>query len=84
MKVLVTGATGKVGSAVVAELVQRGADVRVLVRKQPKEGSLPHGVEIALGDLLDPVSVEKALVGVDRLFLLNGVVADELTQALIA
>ena len=34
--------------------------------------------------MLDPVSVEKALKGVDKLFLLNAVVADELTQALIA
>ena len=84
MKVLATGATGKVGSAVAAELVQRGAEVRALVRKQPKHGLLPDAVEIAIGDLLDPVSVEKALAGVDKLFLLNGVVADELTQALIA
>ena len=84
MKVLVTGATGKVGSAVAAELVQRGAEVRALVRKQPKDGLLPDAVEIAIGDLLDPVSVEKAMSGMDKLFLLNGNVADELTQALIA
>lgn len=84
MKVLVTGATGKVGSTVVAELVQRGADVRAFVRKEPAKGALPESVEIATGDLLDPVSVQKALDGVDKLFLLNGVVADELTQALIA
>jgi uncharacterized protein YbjT (DUF2867 family) len=39
---------------------------------------------VAIGDLLDPVSIEEAMKGVDKLFLLNAVVADELTQALIA
>jgi uncharacterized protein YbjT (DUF2867 family) len=84
MKILAIGGTGNVGSGVVTELLKRGADVRVLVRKQPEEGKLPDGVEVAIGDLLDPVAVEAAMQGVDKLFLLNAVVADELTQALIA
>ena len=84
MKILVTGGTGKVGGAVVTELLKRGADVRVLARKQPEAGKVPAGVELAIGDLLDPVSVEQAMQGVDKLFLLNAVVTDELTQALIA
>lgn len=84
MKILVTGGTGNVGGAVVTELLKRGAEVRVLARKQPEPGKLPTEVEVAIGDLLDPVSVEKALQGVDRVFLLNAVVTDELTQALIA
>jgi uncharacterized protein YbjT (DUF2867 family) len=37
-----------------------------------------------VGDLLDPVSVEKALHGVEKLYLLNAVTPDELTQGLIA
>ena len=37
-----------------------------------------------VGDLLDPVSVQKALDGVDKLYLLNAVSPDELTQGLIA
>ena len=84
MKILVTGGTGNVGGAVVNELLKRGAEVRVLARKQPEAGKLPAGVEVAIGDLLDPVSVEQAMQGVDKLFLLNAVVTDELTQALIA
>ena len=60
MKILVTGATGNVGSLVVTELLKRGAEVRALVRKQPEAGKLPAGVEVAIGDLLDPVSVEKS------------------------
>lgn len=83
MKILVTGGTGNVGGKVVSELLKRGADVRVLARKQPEE-KVQTGVEIVTGDLLDPVSVEQAMRDVDKLFLLNAVVADELTQALIA
>jgi uncharacterized protein YbjT (DUF2867 family) len=84
MKVLVTGATGTVGSELVKALLQRGADVRALTRKQPKPGTFPAAVEIALGDLTDPVSVAEAIKGVDELFLLTGNVPDEFTQALTA
>jgi uncharacterized protein YbjT (DUF2867 family) len=84
MKILISGGTGKVGSAVVGELHKRGAAIRVLARKQPAIGKLPADVEVAIGDLLDPVSLERAMHHVDRLFLLNAVVTDELTQALIA
>lgn len=84
MKILVTGGTGNVGGAVTQELQKRGAQVRVLSRKQPEQGNLPATLEIAIGDMLDPVSLEKAMEGIDKLFLVNAVVADELTQALIA
>jgi uncharacterized protein YbjT (DUF2867 family) len=84
MKILVTGGTGHVGSAVIKELVKRNANVRALVRKQEASGTMPKGVEVVVGDLLDPVAVRKALDGVDKLYLLNAVVPDELTQGLIA
>lgn len=84
MKILVTGGTGSVGREVVKLLLQRGTEVRVLTRKTPEKGTLPDAAEIAIGDLLDPVSIEKAMNGVDKLFLLNAVTPDELTQALIA
>jgi uncharacterized protein YbjT (DUF2867 family) len=83
MKVLVTGAMGNVGSLVVAELLRRGAEVRALIRKPDADRKLSQSVEVAIGDLLDPVSIEEAMKGVDKLFLLNAVSADELTQALI-
>ena len=82
MKILVTGGTGRVGSEVVKELQKRKADIRLLVRKN--DAPTPTGVEAAIGDLLDPVSVEKAMDGVDKLYLLNAVLPDELTQGLIA
>jgi uncharacterized protein YbjT (DUF2867 family) len=55
MKILAIGGTGNVGSEVVKELKKRNADVRILVRK--KGTASPEGVEVAVGDLLDPVSV---------------------------
>jgi hypothetical protein len=61
MKILVTGGTGRVGSEVIKELVKRKASVRALVRKQDASTKMPEGVEVVQGDLLDPVSVRKAL-----------------------
>jgi uncharacterized protein YbjT (DUF2867 family) len=86
MKVLVIGATGRVGNEVVKALLQRGASVRALTRKQRKPGAFPDAVEIAVGDLSDPVSAAEAMKGVDKLFLLIGSesVPVELMQALIA
>jgi uncharacterized protein YbjT (DUF2867 family) len=84
MKILVTGGTGTVGGIVVRELLKRGAQVRVLARKEPEAGKLPFDVEIAIGDMVDPVSLEQAMTAVDKMFLLNAVVPEELTQALIA
>lgn len=82
MKILAIGGTGHVGSEVVKQLLKRNADVRVLVRK---EGTpTPKGVEVAVGDSLDPVSLQAAMRGIDKLYLLNAVTPDELTQGLIA
>jgi uncharacterized protein YbjT (DUF2867 family) len=83
MTIFVTGATGTVGSQVVAQLADRGARIRALVRN-PQAARLPESVEIAKGDLLDVESVRSALNGVRTLFLLNAVSPDELTQAMIA
>jgi uncharacterized protein YbjT (DUF2867 family) len=82
MSILVTGATGTVGRHVVQHLSQRGAKVRALVRN-PANANLPAGVETVQGDLLDVDSLRQAVQGVSTLFLLNAVVADEFTQALI-
>jgi len=82
MKILVIGGTGKVGAEVVKELQKRKADIRLFVRKDGTP--TPLGVEVAIGDLLDPVSVEMAMHGSDKLYLLNAVSPDELTQGLIA
>jgi uncharacterized protein YbjT (DUF2867 family) len=82
MKILLTGATGLVGSHVLKELLGRGLQVRALLREPSSSESL--SAEAVKGDLTDPDSVREALKGVDKLYLLNAVVPDELTQALIA
>ncbi|MCA0050723.1 NmrA/HSCARG family protein [Mesorhizobium sp. B283B1A] len=83
MTILVTGATGNIGRQVVDHLVKRGADVRALVRDSSK-ASFPAGVSVVQGDFLDVDSLRKAMSGVSTLFLLNAVVPDEFTQALVA
>lgn len=82
MTILVTGATGTIGRHVVDQLVKRGADVRALVRDSAK-ANLPEGVSVVQGDLLDVDALRDAFSGVSTLFLLNGVLADEFTQALL-
>lgn len=83
MTILVTGASGAIGRQVVQQLVDRGAPVRALVR-DPSKTNWPSAVEVVQGDLLDVASLRRALAGVSTLFLLNGVVPDEFTQALVA
>ncbi|MGO8261470.1 SDR family oxidoreductase [Rhizobium ruizarguesonis] len=83
MTILVTGATGNVGRQVVEHLVKRSADVRALVR-DPSKAEFPAGVSVVQGDFLDVDALRNAMSGVSTLFLLNAVVPDEFTQALIA
>jgi uncharacterized protein YbjT (DUF2867 family) len=68
---LVTGATGNVGSEVVAALAARGEDVRAMVRG-PAPAGAPDGVELVQGDLELPESLTPALARVRGVFLLGG------------
>jgi len=83
MSILVTGATGTIGSLIVQRLAGAGASVKALVR-QPGKRSFPAGVTEVVGDLTDVPSMRAALSSVRTLFLLNAVTPDEVTQALIA
>ncbi|MFJ8658401.1 NAD(P)H-binding protein [Streptomyces sp. NPDC093795] len=65
-RILVAGATGRVGGAVVTQLHAAGVPVRALVRG---EADFPEGVQAVRGDLGDPASVGTALEGVDAVFL---------------
>ena len=72
MNYLVTGATGDVGSKVVDSLLQRGDRPRVFVRDREKARSrFGDRVDVFIGDLADPASLNPALEGVDALFLVN-------------
>ena len=69
MKTVVTGATGFLGAHIVRQLLQDGAEVRVLVRKGADLRNLAGlDVEIAVGDLLDKGSLAAAVKECDRLF----------------
>ncbi|HEX5308162.1 MAG TPA: NAD(P)H-binding protein [Solirubrobacteraceae bacterium] len=62
---LLTGATGTVGSALLRRLLAEGQAVRCLVRDPRRLGPLRVRVQIALGDLADPPSFRNAMRGVD-------------------
>src|SRR5690242_15007029 len=69
--ILITGATGTVGSNLVEQLVADGQSVRALVRDPGKAANaLPPEAELFRGDLLDAESLEEALAGIDAMFLL--------------
>jgi uncharacterized protein YbjT (DUF2867 family) len=66
--VLVTGATGRVGRAVVDRLIEAGVPIRALTRR-PEAAALPANVEVVTGDLTAPESLDAALRGVRAVFL---------------
>lgn len=74
MKVLVTGATGFLGSWVTRELLARGHEVRALVRERSNRANLLGlPVELALGDALDRKSVRSALEGCEAVVHTAGI-----------
>jgi uncharacterized protein YbjT (DUF2867 family) len=74
---LLTGATGLVGSAVLRRLVAEGAEVRCLVRNPRRLGAQRVRVQIALGDLTDPPSFRNALRGVHTVVHLAAAIRDQ-------
>ncbi|MFJ3303761.1 NAD(P)H-binding protein [Streptomyces sp. NPDC086549] len=68
--ILVTGATGTIGSEVVRQLAARGEKVRALTR-DPAKARVPSGVDVVRGDYLDPASLTGAMPGVTAAFLLG-------------
>ena len=79
--ILVTGATGTTGRLLVSQLAKKGLAVRALVRDLHKAKSLemPH-VELVRGDLDDPASLNAALAGIERAYLLTATSPNRLRQ----
>lgn len=67
--ITVFGSTGKVGRALVTQLLDHGATVRAVTRA-PGTAEFPDAVDVVRGDLLDPASLPAALHGSDTVFLL--------------
>jgi uncharacterized protein YbjT (DUF2867 family) len=74
---LLTGATGLVGSALLRRLVAESTQVRCLVRDPRRLGAQRVRVQIALGDLTDPPSFRNALRGVDTVVHLAASIRDQ-------
>ena len=74
---LLTGATGLVGSALLPRLLAEGTQVRCLVRDPRRLGAQRVRVQIALGDLTDPPSFRNALRGVDTVVHLAASIRDQ-------
>jgi uncharacterized protein YbjT (DUF2867 family) len=75
--ILLTGATGTVGSAVLRRLTADGAIVRCLVRDPRRLGDQRVRVQIALGDLANPPSFRNALRGVETVVHLAASIRDQ-------
>jgi NADH dehydrogenase len=74
---LLTGATGLVGSALLPRLLAQGSEVRCLVRDPRRLGAQRVRVQIALGDLTDPPSFRNALRGVQTVVHLAASIRDQ-------
>jgi NADH dehydrogenase len=74
---LLTGATGQVGSVLLGRLLAEGVPVRCLVRDPRRLGTRRVRVQIALGDLADPPSFRNAMRGVDTVVHLAASIRDQ-------
>jgi uncharacterized protein YbjT (DUF2867 family) len=84
--ILLTGATGKIGSETAKALAAKGVKARALVRNPEKAAALKAlDIDIAVGDAGDAASVRQALAGVERLLILlpNSQRQGELEQQLV-
>ena len=82
MKLLVAGATGGLGRVVVAEAVQRGHEVRALVR-DPARSNLPEVVRTVQGDVLEPASLDAAVEGRDAVICVLGTASPRHASSLL-
>ncbi len=74
-KILVTGATGFLGSRVVSELITQGHDPKLVIRDQSKLAPELKQLETVVGDLRDKDMAQKALEGCDRIIHVAGLVS---------
>lgn len=69
--ILMTGATGNNGGEIAKQLVAAGIPIRVLVRDRSKATSFDSNVEVVEGDFARPDTLDRALEGVEKAFLLT-------------
>jgi uncharacterized protein YbjT (DUF2867 family) len=72
MKILVTGATGKVGSRFVKRILARGYNVRILVRDATKASPFAElGATVEIGDLYNADTLPAALKDIDAVVIMR-------------
>lgn len=69
--ILVIGGRSKIGTALIGDLLDRGEQVRALVRAGEPAGGLPAGAQAITGDLVDEGSLVTAMAGIEKVFLLS-------------
>lgn len=85
MRVLLTGATGRVGGRIAPLLLHRGDRVRVLVRDTARGGPLAAlGAEVVGGDLCDPAALRRAVDGMDAVVHLGAATGRDATPERMA
>ena len=82
-KYLITGATGKTGTPVTEQLLAKGANVRVLVRKHDERSQrlADLGAEVAVGDFYDLKTLKEAMTGIEGVYFCYPALGDRLLQA---
>jgi uncharacterized protein YbjT (DUF2867 family) len=80
--ILITGATGNVGTSLLKHLDTADVELRVLAHDESKAQSLrDRGIEAVAGDFLEPETLGPALEGVSAVFLLTPIHPEQITQA---
>src|SRR6266481_2293605 len=69
--ILITGASGNVGKEVLKQIARTGAQVRAAYQTVSKAAAAPSGVEIVTMDYNEPASLQTALKGIERVFLVG-------------
>lgn len=69
--ILVTGATGNTGRAVVQALAERGVPVRAMVRRPEQAGGFAAGVDVVVADMTRPATLPAAVHGARQMLLIS-------------
>ncbi len=83
MSIVITGATGGLGSLVVQHLLKKvpASEIVVSVRQPEKASALAEqGIEVRQGDYDDPASLQKTLVGASKLLLISSPLFDDIAR----
>jgi Nucleoside-diphosphate-sugar epimerases len=76
MRAFVTGGTGFLGRNLVGQLLKKGYSVRCLARSPQKARQLPEEVEVVIGDIMDPKTLDpRYFKGIDVVFHVAGLIS---------